>query len=276
MKKLILSFICNLWNIGIMFPLCFIVRMDAKEFTKQSNAKLIVMNSYRKKGKDIESKSQYGQELFIYEQVFNKKPNGVFVEVGGNDPVLLNNTYALEKMGWSGIAFEPMDYLREKWEIERIAKCYPYVIGDKEGWVEFNEVIEHDLESASPKRKKTGHGQGVMSSVAGYGRSLDKLGSFAINTVKKQMCTLENILHELEMQHIDVMFVDVEGFEFAVLSGIDFSKVSIGCICVEAPILCKETSRLRAILVKKGYALIAHIGGDDIFLRNDLVLQKNI
>ena len=272
-RNLVFKLVYFLGDKGLGLPLSFLARLDARKFTKQSKTKLKAMYSYKSRDNHMKSKSQYGQELFIYEQIFNKKHEGIFIEVGGNDPILLNNTYALEMLGWSGIAFEPMDYLREKWEEKRATTCYPYAIGDKEGWIEFNEVIEQD---ASLMTKGTARGQGVLSSVAGYGRDLDKLGrSFSINTVKKQMRPLENVLCELNIQHVDVMFVDVEGFELNVLKGVNFSKVSIACICVEAPILYKETCELRTVLVKNGYTLVAHIGGDDIFLRNEIALLKN-
>ena len=61
-----------------------------------------------------EFNSQTGQDKFVLEILKNKK-NGYFLEIGSNEPVLINNTYILEKSyEWKGIMVE---FLR-KWENE--------------------------------------------------------------------------------------------------------------------------------------------------------------
>jgi hypothetical protein len=52
----------------------------------------------------MESKSQSGQDLFVH--AVTRKSNGTFLEIGGCDPVEINNTYELEKMGWTGFSFD--------------------------------------------------------------------------------------------------------------------------------------------------------------------------
>lgn len=52
----------------------------------------------------MESKSQAGQDLFVY--AVTRKTNGTFLEIGGCDPIKINNTYELEKMGWTGYSFD--------------------------------------------------------------------------------------------------------------------------------------------------------------------------
>ena len=220
-------------------------RWNARRFI---DCETVFKPTYSGKGQDI-SRSQYGQELFIFEELFNEgKTNKVFVEVGANDPIELSNTYYLEKMGWTGIAFEPITYLCNKWELMCTTKCFPYVIGDEETWIDFEE-LEGD--------------QSTMSSVAGYGR-MDFPHSYT--TVKKQMRKLENVLIENSIGNVDVLFVDVEGFELEVIKGIDFEKVDIRCICIEAPPFTRATYSLRDYICNKGYVLKAHIGGDDIFM----------
>lgn len=52
----------------------------------------------------MDSKSQAKQDLFVY--LLTKKTNGTFFDIGSHDPVMINNTYALEKLGWSGYLFD--------------------------------------------------------------------------------------------------------------------------------------------------------------------------
>lgn len=50
--------------------------------------------------------SQVGQDKFVLSILKNKK-NGYFIEIGSNDPKLINNTFILEKdFNWSGIMVE--------------------------------------------------------------------------------------------------------------------------------------------------------------------------
>ena len=47
--------------------------------------------------------SQNGQDAFIIEELFPGKNKWFFVDIGANDGVTFNNTYALEKKGWRGL-----------------------------------------------------------------------------------------------------------------------------------------------------------------------------
>jgi hypothetical protein len=50
--------------------------------------------------------SQAGQDKFIL-NVLKNKQNGFFLEIGSHDPILINNTYTLEKnYNWKGIMIE--------------------------------------------------------------------------------------------------------------------------------------------------------------------------
>lgn len=88
--------------------------------------------------------SQFGQDAFIYNLVFGGK-NGFFLDIGGNDPVQINNSYLFEKNGWKGIAFEPVKKLAEKWKDVRETPCYNIAIGNEESEIEFTEMSEHQL-----------------------------------------------------------------------------------------------------------------------------------
>jgi hypothetical protein len=50
------------------------------------------------------SKSQAKQDIFVY--ALSKKDNGRFFDIGSHDPIRINNTYALEQIGWKGYLFD--------------------------------------------------------------------------------------------------------------------------------------------------------------------------
>ena len=83
--------------------------------------------------------SQLGQEVFVLNQT-NYKKGGIFVDIGGGHPVIINNTLTLEKdWGWKGISLDigpPYTHECEKmtmqeyidfWNSERTT---PIVTGD--------------------------------------------------------------------------------------------------------------------------------------------------
>lgn len=78
---------------------------------------------------------QIGQDFFVRSCLKNKR-NGVFVEIGSNDPIKINNTFLLEtKYNWSGIMVE----YDKKW-LEKYKKIRPnshHIINDatKIDWV---------------------------------------------------------------------------------------------------------------------------------------------
>ena len=54
--------------------------------------------------------SQDGQDLYLDKHVFKGLKNGIFVDIGANDGITINNTLFFEKvLGWNGLCIEPND-----------------------------------------------------------------------------------------------------------------------------------------------------------------------
>ena len=67
--------------------------------------------------------SQAFQDLFVL-TMLNGKKDGVYVEIGGSDPININNTYILEKtFGWKGLSFEIDEEIVDYYNSTRINKC---------------------------------------------------------------------------------------------------------------------------------------------------------
>ena len=58
-------------------------------------------------------KAQFGEDRILW-QVFRRRRQGYFIEVGAYDGVTLSNTYFLEQMGWHGLIVEPILPLCQK------------------------------------------------------------------------------------------------------------------------------------------------------------------
>lgn len=186
--------------------------------------------------------SQFGQDWFVYN--YFKQQKGTFLDVGANHPTFISNTYALEQNGWTGLAFEPQEHLYKLWKSMRTVECLPYACGKENKKVQFR-VCEGDTSS------------GVASHVEKPGK-----------IIEVQQVRIGDILKEKNISHIDYMSVDVEGYEYDVLEGIDFESVDIELIGLENNKGGdKGEQELREYMRKKGYRYIARIEIDDFFAK---------
>lgn len=68
--------------------------------------------------------SQARQDLFVIKMLDNKQ-NGIYVEVGGHEPIHINNTYLLEKdFNWTGFSIEWDSNLCNMYNSTRRNICY--------------------------------------------------------------------------------------------------------------------------------------------------------
>jgi len=154
---------------------------------------------------------------------------GFFVEAGANDGFEQSNTYHLERFrGWSGLLVEPVPELHREALLERpgahVVNC-ALVAGDHDG---------------APVSMRYG---GLMSIVAGTHGSeqADRdfvAPAFALGleqeyTFSVPARTLSSLLDELDAPRVDLLSLDVEGFEAQALRGLDLDRHAPRFILVE-------------------------------------------
>ena len=84
-------------------------------------------------------KGQAAQDAFVL-WVLKGKRNGYFLEIGSNDPILINNTYLLEsEYNWKGIMVEYMSNYLHKYLEHRPTAIH---IMEDATQVDYNEVLE--------------------------------------------------------------------------------------------------------------------------------------
>lgn len=177
------------------------------------------------------SYSQGGEDL-ILAKLLDYKPNGFYIDVGANDPVILNNTYLFYKVGWTGLNFEPIPELAEKFKKKRnrdtvITKAISNFTGEADfsaGTKEYH-VNSSLLKLELPKQKM----------------------------IKVSVDKLENILDELNIKEIDFISIDTEGTEVDVLEGLNLNKYRPKFILAEYNTAHQANDKLTPYLVTKGY-----------------------
>ena len=144
--------------------------------------------------------------------------NGFYIDVGANDPVVDSVTLVFYQRGWRGINVEPLRCHFEDLERERPGDVNLMVAaGASEGEVELLDFDVRGWATADPA---------AMADHRAHGRN----GV----AVKVPITTLTTICLRHAPSNIHFLKIDVEGYEAAVLEGMDFARFRPWIVVVEA------------------------------------------
>lgn len=204
--------------------------------------------------------SQSGQDKWIIEELFPGKEKGTFVDVGAHDGITFSNTYLLEKMGWNGIAVEPIPSIYKKLAENR--KCITI-----NGCVAPNSGKERF-------RVLTGHPQMLSGLVDEYDpRHLNRIkneldvhgGEYT--DIEVDCFNFNELLEKNNISYIDYLSIDVEGVEYKLLNSIDFDRIHISVIGIENNYI---DSRIPQFLIRKGFKFHSRVGVDEFYQNRHL------
>jgi len=209
----------------------------------------------------------YGGMDSLIEKIFKNKTNGIYVDIGCGHPIKNNNTYLLNKKGWSGVNIDL----------------------DKENIELFNlyRPRDHNVSAAISNNKKEVdlffyHSKSALNTInkdtADYQKAV-------VSKVKKiKTTTLNNVLDYSRFKDftIDFLTIDVEGSELLVLENFNFSKYKPKIIVVEYLDLSLNkleiknlniTSAIKSgiykLIISHNYTLVNMLHSDLVFAHND-------
>jgi len=183
-------------------------------------------------------------EDVILNRVF-PQATGFFVDVGANDPVGASNTWALYQRGWSGITVEPTPGACAKFAEKRPRDiCLNVAVGDRDGEISFFSF---------------GSGAGHSTCDRERAQALQRELGQPMTEIKVPVRTLGSILAEhAKGRDIDVVSIDAEGAEAAILRGAQLDKFRPKLILIEAMaanVQIDVSQEASKILERNGYVL---------------------
>ena len=173
--------------------------------------------------------AEHDVDLIVREGFFPEGEPGVVVDVGAARPDFLSNSSHYRPLGWRVIAIEPNPAYAARYQ-ECGFDILQYAVGDEDrDGVEFSVVDSYgaDYEGGNLSFESFSS-LGVKDSYGG-GRGLD------IRPIRVKLRRLNTILleHAPDVAEIDIVSVDVEGWELEALSGLDFTRYRPKVLIVE-------------------------------------------
>jgi FkbM family methyltransferase len=198
-------------------------------------------------------------DKIVRQRFFSGQDSGILVEVGAARPDYLSISALYRSLGWTVIAIEPNPAFCE---LHR-KRGYPvleYACGnhDEDG-VDFCVVNSHGTRYENGEVSyESLSSLAIKDAYANTGSNLD------VSKIKVNLRRLDTILrtHAPNIKQIDILSVDVEGWELEVLEGLDFESYRPRVMVIENLFRDKK---YRAYMRAKGYRLWRCLRPNDIY-----------
>lgn len=171
---------------------------------------------------------------------------GTVVEVGANDPTTLSQSWPFEQRGWQAILVEPHPRYAQRLREQRKGRVFEVACGRPQDAGTTLTLYLSGGESSVSMDLMQPHG---LARVDGQ--------------VQVPVRTLDSILDEAQVAGIDLLSIDVEGFELPVLQGLDLRRRRPRLVLLEDHLY--DLSKHRH-MTAQGYALMRRTGSNSWYV----------
>lgn len=210
-----------------------------------------------------DSSAEGGLDRKVRDRFFADGRPGVFVDVGAARPDYLSMSASFRRAGWRVIAIEPNP---EFLDLHRRLghEVYPYACGDHdEDGVDFQVV---DSQGAAYRGGAVSYE--AFSSLAIKKEFAAIANNIRTKTIQVDLRRLDTILktHAPEVGAVDILSIDVEGWELEVLAGFDLTKHRPRCVILEN-LFCDR--KYIDFMVARGYKRWRCVPPNDVYVPRD-------
>ena len=197
----------------------------------------VKFKTYIKKFRKYNAYHQLDKKLLKY---INYK-NGFYIDCGANDGINQSTTWYFEKyLNWNGILIEPIPNVFNELKKNRSKSNYFY----NTALTDFNynsKTIKFNLNKEDT----------LTGSIFSNNQFLKN-----IQTIKVKATTLDQIIKKDKSDKlIDLFSLDVEGYEFEVLNGINFDNIKFKFLLIET----EFPEKLINYMSKKNYTFVERL-----------------
>jgi len=208
--------------------------------------------------------SQCEEDIFLNENYFKNKKNGIYIELGALDGILFSNTKFFEDtLNWTGILIEPHSLMFELLQKNRPNNyLFNNLVSNTNELLNFKYFIDCHAAVSGVENTLSQHHFDV------YYNNINN-NHLRQSSIMIKPISLTEIIKQTDIKHFDLLSLDVEGHELEVLQSWDFS-VSIDIIIIEMlGVQLEKDEMCRKILIENGYKF------DTIYKHNEIFILDN-
>jgi len=206
----------------------------------------------------------------VNKRFFLDVSDGIFVDVGAARPDYLSVSALFRSKGWKVLAIEPNPAYEEHYQRLGL-EILPFACGDHdEDGVDFVVVNSH---GASYEGGNVSYESWSSLSIKDSYANLKS--DYDVTNIKVSLRRLDSIIktYAPEATEIDLISIDIEGWELDALSGLDFNVYKPRVLIVENLFYA---AAYRSFMDKRGYVLWRRLTPNDIYVRSELLSPGEI
>jgi FkbM family methyltransferase len=206
-------------------------------------------------------------DILVQQTFFSQKVPGVIIDVGAARPDYLSISESFRRLGWKVVAIEPNPEFCSAYRASGY-EVLQYAASDSDA--DDAEFFVVDSHGTSYLDGEVSYESFSSLGIGGKYAALreEHAPGVSVKTIRVVVRRLDRILaeHEPGLTKVDVLSVDVEGWELAVMRGFDLGRYRPKVVILENLFASEDYVRY---MRDRGYSLWARLEPNDLYVREE-------